>query len=57
MMYFYRPYSIMEIMKEGKRMGLMDREYMNRTPEEREAERLVEKQHRDRVTCSHHLNL
>ena len=38
-------------------MGLMDREYMNRTPEEREAERLVEKQHRDRVTCSHHLNL
>lgn len=28
----------MEIMKEGKRMGLMDREYMNRTPEEREAE-------------------
>lgn len=25
-------------MKEGKRMGLMDREYMNRTPEEREAE-------------------
>ena len=30
-------------------MGLMDREYMNRTPEEREAERLVEKQHRDRL--------
>lgn len=25
-------------MKEGRRMGLMDREYMNRTPEEREAE-------------------
>ena len=30
-------------------MGLMDREYMNRTPEERETERLIEKQHRDRL--------
>ena len=30
-------------------MGLMDREYMNRTPEEREAERSAEKAHRDRL--------
>ena len=30
-------------------MGLMDREYMNKTPEERETERLIEKQHRDRL--------
>lgn len=30
-------------------MGLMDREYMNKTPEERETERLIEKQHRERL--------
>ena len=30
-------------------MGLMDREYMNKTPEERETERLIEKQHRNRL--------
>ena len=30
-------------------MELMDREYMNKTPEERETERLIEKQHRDRL--------
>ncbi|RHO85425.1 hypothetical protein DW049_14040 [Ruminococcus sp. AF41-9] len=30
-------------------MGLMDRDYMNKTPEERETERLIEKQHRNRL--------
>ena len=30
-------------------MGLMDRDYMNRTPEEREAERFSQKKHQDRL--------